>query len=287
MKKLTISLWAMLFSLIANAGNNYVDLGLPSGLLWATCNIGAESPEQFGNYYDWTNNPVLEYWDDTWHTPTKADRDELVQYCTYSVETLNGVKGARYTGSNGQSIFFPFAGYYQEGNGPYKVGEGGQYWTITAYSNTAHWILATNNATQNDDNAYYWPLTYFGFPVRPVTSKTPTEDSSDIIINEDNFPDENFRNFLLNESYGKDGIITDEEILSVTYLGISNKGISDLKGIEYFKALTGLECSYNPLTGLDVSNNTALSILMCIGNTLTSLDVSKNTALTYLECFNS
>ena len=91
MKKLTISLWAMLFSLIANAGNNYVDLGLPSGLLWATCNIGAESPEQFGNYYDWTNNPVLEYWDDTWHTPTKADRDELVQYCTYSVVCTGGL----------------------------------------------------------------------------------------------------------------------------------------------------------------------------------------------------
>ena len=152
---------------------NYVDLGLPSGLLWATCNLGADRPEQFGNYYDWVNNPVQESWDNVWRTPTKAERDELVQYCTYSLETINGVQGAKYTGSNGQSIFFPFAGYYQSGYGPYKVGVGGQYWTTTEYSSKEHWIIATNNPIQTDDNGYYWPLNYFGFPVRPVTSVRP------------------------------------------------------------------------------------------------------------------
>ena len=152
---------------------NYVDLGLPSGLLWATCNLGADRPEQFGNYYDWVNNPVQESWDNVWRTPTKAERDELVQYCTYSLETINGVQGAKYTGSNGQSIFFPFAGYYQSGYGPYKVGVGGQYWTTTEYSSNEHWIIATNNPIQADDNGYYWPLNYFGFPVRPVTSVRP------------------------------------------------------------------------------------------------------------------
>lgn len=154
----------------AMSDNSYVDLGLPSGLLWATCNLGAEKPEQFGNYYDWASNPVHESWDDVWRTPTKDDRDELVNNCTYSLETINGVKGARYTGSNGKSIFFPFAGYYQSGSGPYKVGEGGQYWTTTEYSSDEHWIIGTNNQIQADNNAYYWPLYYFSFPVRPVTS---------------------------------------------------------------------------------------------------------------------
>ena len=285
--RFTISLLAMLSSLMANAGNNYVDLGLPSGLLWATCNLGADTPEQFGNYYDWINDPVQEYWDNVWRTPTKAERDELVQYCTYSVETLNGIKGARYTGSNGQSIFFPFAGYYQAGNSPYKVGEGGQYWTITAYSETAHWILATNNATQNDDNAYYCPLSYFSFPVRPVTSEIPTEESSDILINEENFPDENFRNFLFNDPHGNDGVITKEEIQSITSLNIYNKGVSDLKGIEYFTALDSLDCSANNLTSLDVSKNTALISLRCENNQLSSLDISNNTALRELYCCNN
>ena len=280
----TISLLSMLFPLIANADNDYVDLELPSGLLWATCNIGAESPEQYGNYYNWTTNPVQAYWDDVWRTPTKAERDELVQYCTYSVEVLNGVKGARYTGSNGKSIFFPFAGYYQAGNGPYKVGEGGQYWTITAYSETAHWILATNNATQNDDNAYYWPLSYFSFPVRPVTSEIPTEESSDILINEENFPDENFRSWLLSKSYGSDGVLTEEEIAGVSEISV-RESIQNLKGIEYFTALTRLDCSFNQLTSLDMSKNTALTRLDCDFNQLTSIDVSENIALTYLSCY--
>lgn len=262
----TISLLSMLFPLIANAGNDYVDLGLPSGLLWATCNIGAESPEQYGNYYNWTTNPVQAYWDDVWRTPTKAERDELVQYCTYSVEVLNGVKGARYTGSNVKSIFFPFAGYYQKGSGPYKVGEGGQYWTITEYSDTGHWILATNNATQNDDNGYYWPLTYFSFPVRPVTSEIPTEESPDIIINEENFPDEKFREYLMNEPYGKDGVLTEEEISGITTLDVSNMGISDLKGIEYFTALKKLLCYKNHLTCLNLSANKQLNEVDCYSN---------------------
>jgi hypothetical protein len=51
--RLTISLLTMLFPLMVNAGNNYVDLGLPSGLLWATCNLGASAPEEVGNYYAW------------------------------------------------------------------------------------------------------------------------------------------------------------------------------------------------------------------------------------------
>ena len=146
-----------------------VDLNLPSGKLWASCNIGADNPEQFGTYYNWTNNPVQEYWDDEWRTPTKEERDELTQYCTYSVDYVNGVKGARYTGSNGNSIFLPFAGYYKVSFGPYNVGIGGQYWTYTPFEDSdAHWILAANSPQQYDDNAYYWPLSYFSFPVRPV-----------------------------------------------------------------------------------------------------------------------
>jgi len=48
--------------------------------------------------------------------------------------------------------------------------------------------------------------------------------------------------------------------------------------------ITGLECSYNQLTALNVSKNTALTYLSCSSNQLTALDVNKNTALAYLEC---
>ena len=105
-----------------------------------------------------------------------------------------------------------------------------------------------------------------------------------ISINSTNFPDENFRNYLLEQDYGKDGKLTGGEIKDITYIFVSNKNISSLKGIEYFTALTNLTCNNNQLTTLDVSKNTALTILWCESNQLTALDVSKNTALTELLC---
>ena len=98
------------------------------------------------------------------------------------------------------------------------------------------------------------------------------------------FPDRNFRNYLLEQDYGEDEMITAEEIQNITEINVDRKGIKSLKGIEYFTALTKLRCSDNQLTSLDVSKNTKLTYLDCSGNHLTSLDVSKNTALTYLDC---
>ena len=112
----------------------------------------------------------------------------------------------------------------------------------------------------------------------------PLTASADVEINETNFPDEYFRNYLLEQDYGQDGIITDEEIAGITSINVFARGLSSLKGIEYFMALTSLSCSDNQLTSLDVSRNTALTKLQCERNQLTSLDVSKNTALTFLLC---
>ena len=119
-----------------------------------------------------------------------------------------------------------------------------------------------------------------------------------IEINEENFPDENFRKYLLVQDYGRDKILTDEEIEGITGIYLDNdyyvdgydngKNIRNLKGIEFFTALTFLACSYNQLTSLDVSNNKALQYLYCDGNQLTSLDVSNNTELEILSCmYNS
>ena len=111
-----------------------------------------------------------------------------------------------------------------------------------------------------------------------------------IEINEQNFPDELFRKWVLNQEYGKDGILTEKEIAGVTFMNLFPQNliavghIKSLKGIEYFTAVTKIVCSMNELTELDLSKNTALTWLECYGNHLTKLDLSKNTALTTLDC---
>ena len=61
-------------------------------------------------------------------------------------------------------------------------------------------------------------------------------------------------------------------------------GISSLSGIEYFPAITTLNCSYNLLTAIDLSKNLKLQTLVCSANQFTTLDVSKLTVLTTLSC---
>ena len=108
--------------------------------------------------------------------------------------------------------------------------------------------------------------------------------SAGVAIDNTNFPDANFRTIVENYDTNKDSSLSDTEIAAVEEIDCYDKGISNLKGIEYFTALRSLNCGCNQLTSLDVSKNTTLTKLYCKKNQLTVLDVSKNTALTYLRC---
>ena len=109
-----------------------------------------------------------------------------------------------------------------------------------------------------------------------------------VAINATNFPDANFRNYVLsNHDKNSNNSLDASEIAVTTQISVSFSSISSLEGIEYFTALTDLYCSNNNLTTLDVSNNTALEFLVCGDNNLTTLDVSNNTALTDLVCSNN
>lgn len=112
-------------------------------------------------------------------------------------------------------------------------------------------------------------------------------ESDGVAIDETNFPDVNFRNWLLSQSYGTDGVLVQSEIENVTSIDVGSKNIQSLKGIEHFTALKSLTCHYNQLTMLDVSKNTALTNLSCSNNSLTTLDVLGNKALTGLHCQNN
>ena len=120
--------------------------------------------------------------------------------------------------------------------------------------------------------------------VMKVSAETRGSDVStlaegDLEINEENFPDAEFRKYLISQNVGSTTLtaskINNTKIISVSY----KNTIQSLKGIEYFPNLTSLSCDTNQLTSLDVSKNTALTYLSCSNNQLENLDVSKNTAL--------
>lgn len=113
-----------------------IDLGLPSGTLWADRNVGAAKPEDYGSYFRFgESEPFMEqspkykwrvsydgiegsdddaatvHFNRRCHTPSFEQIKELLDSCTHEWTSLNGVSGIRVTGPNGKSIFFPAAGF--------------------------------------------------------------------------------------------------------------------------------------------------------------------------------
>jgi len=117
----------------------------------------------------------------------------------------------------------------------------------------------------------------------PEPDKEP--DTETVEINETNFPDEAFRQYV-KENFDEDdnGAFSSDEQYAVNVIDVEGKNISSLKGIEFFANLTSLSCPANNLTSLNVSQNPALKSLVCYGNALTSLDVSENPDLEVLYC---
>ena len=138
--------------------HEYVDLGL--SVKWATCNVGAEKPEEYGNYYAWGeiktkskytesncstfDNWMIEEvglgrdvahkrWGSTWRMPTYEECKELIDSCTWTWTTVNEVNGYTVTSNkNGNSIFLPAAGW-REGKELKDVGDSGNYWSSSPF----------------------------------------------------------------------------------------------------------------------------------------------------------
>ena len=156
-------------------GHDYVDLGLPSGLKWATCNVGASTPEGYGHYYAWgetntkstysldtytytDNKPVLDpendaariNWGGSWRMPTDAEWQELRDNCTWTWTTLNGINGVEVKGSNGNSIFLPAAGF-RSSNDVFYTGHYGCYWSRSLDADTPNNAKFVEFRSENND----------------------------------------------------------------------------------------------------------------------------------------
>lgn len=104
-------------------------------------------------------------------------------------------------------------------------------------------------------------------------------------INAENFPDDNFRQYLLSTDYGADAILTKKEWLGVEEMDVSYRNISDLTGINYFHCLKKLVCDGNQLEELDLKI-LKLEWLSCNHNQLSELEPFGALAqgLRHLEC---
>ena len=179
-------------------GREYVDLGL--SVKWATCNVGASSPTDYGNYYawgetikkreytmdnSWTHHTMYSFitdniggnpysdvardkWGGSWRLPTIAEFKELINNCKSEWTTQDGIKGRKFTSNkNGKSIFLPAAGYRDESSLD-DAGECGCYWSSTPYNSyldyDAYELYFGSGNCRTSNN---WR--YHGQSVRPVS----------------------------------------------------------------------------------------------------------------------
>jgi uncharacterized protein (TIGR02145 family) len=132
-------------------GHEVIDLGLKKSPKWATCNVGAINPEDYGNLYDWSSvGKASASWGGKWRMPTKKEVEDLAGKCRWLHDKVNGVDGMRVIGPNGNSIFLPFAGYSQKRN-KYFVNECGNYWSGTDNDKYASYLdFSSNHRKVND-----------------------------------------------------------------------------------------------------------------------------------------
>ena len=182
----------------------YVDLGL--SVKWATFNVGATSPEDYGDYFAWgetepketyswatykwcdgTDANMTKYnktdgkttleladdaahviWGDRWRMPTKAEIQELFDKCTWEADTVHGMSGKRVTGPNGNSIFIPTTGYYNDdhGTGIQGLRTIAYLWTSSTPGNANAYDLLLYHSTLSD--GVNSNTRRVGMPIRPV-----------------------------------------------------------------------------------------------------------------------
>lgn len=183
-------------------GYDWVDLGLPSGAKWATCNVGASNPQDSGSYYAWGETDTKDSytsgtykeelfnkkvgdisgnaqydaatanWGDSWRMPTQKEMDELRSKCEWILTTINNRQVFRIIGPNGNEIFLPLAGYYDKSNlmdSDYRIycwtgtESGGEFLNRAIYGH-----FYRNSSGNNELNVTNQINRFVGMTIRPV-----------------------------------------------------------------------------------------------------------------------
>lgn len=190
-------------------GHGYVDLGLPSGIKWSTCNVGANASWDYGDYYAWGEiTPKSTYtkensktygvpltnisgnkdfdvasynWGESWRIPTKSEFTELIDLCKWREIQYKGINGHIIIGPNGKSIFIPWAGCMIDSTIDPSTGyKMGNYWTSTPYKQSSKtscpdyddlsWYVYMNEKGPTMFYGNYMYLRGLGLSIRPVSN---------------------------------------------------------------------------------------------------------------------
>ena len=141
----------------ALSGHGYVDLGL--SVRWAACNVGADSPEEY--------DAARAIWGAPWQLQTKAQVVELLETCEWKWTEMNGCRGYKVTGPNGNSIFLPAAGWIQ-GSSLLEEGSCGSYWAGERPDRNFQYGECLSVDGKDNYLTNLWKHRFCGVSVRPV-----------------------------------------------------------------------------------------------------------------------
>ena len=196
----------------------YVDLGLPSGTLWASCNVGADSPEEAGGYYAWGETDEKE--DYSWDTYNWGTGTSFTKYCT---DSSYGTVDGKTTLEPEDDVAYMVLGSEWRMPTQTEVQELQEYctWTLGEYKGCAGYLIEGSNGNciflpfagaiydnerHYESEGYYWTATlrettsgifnyfntnskyynlgyqrYYGMTVRPIYDPQPTEEAGEAI----------------------------------------------------------------------------------------------------------
>ena len=242
-----------------------VDLGL--SVYWASCNLGAEKPEDYGDLFSWgetksktsffqSTYSLFDYQStncidigdnicgteydaarallgEDWRLPSKNELEELLNNCTWEWTQINNINGYRVQGNNGNSIFIPAAGYNPLGV-HISIGQWLGYWSGNSSGENRAKVMMKLGGNPVFSTIERW----CGLSIRPVTSNPNAggdaiDHSQDYLVT-----DKVTASFTGGSIHSINGVIQSGSVLNVKFTNGSNEPVT-LVGIQINDAANG------------------------------------------------
>ena len=275
----------------AVSAGQVVDLGL--SVYWASCNLGAESPEEYGDYYAWgETKPKSSYYTKNysfynaeldqivdigenisgtefdaatvnlgkdWRMPTKTEIQELINNCTWEWTLVSGVRGYKVTAKNGNSIFLPAAGFKSDTQ--HYAKNTGLYYPSSVQSSLNNCYYLHGNSSSHYNSTVD---KYMGLSIRPVTTN-PNASGNPVDHSQDHLVTDKVKASFLGGAYSSiNGKIQSGSQLNVRFSNGSSETVT-LTKIQLGDAATGSEGNNMLNSEVEVAAGEAKSYTVTVG----------------------